>query len=99
SHCSNNQTFGLRPRIPTAADDQRNEQRQHNGSCDLLFEETHGSRCQHFSEKKSRKPATTFLDHFGEPALEIRSLRSLHTSDFLNVFAGFLVKNVADVIG
>ena len=56
----------LRPGVAAARDDQRHEQREHDGLRDLLLEEAHRRRGQHFAEEQRRQPAGALLDHPAE---------------------------------
>src|SRR5271167_2581202 len=97
-HGTDDERCRLRAGVSAAADDQRQEQRQHHGSIEFSFKVTQGGGCEHFTEKQHRKPAGALLDELVEASLKVGFVQGFHAADLLHVFAGFLIDDVDNII-
>ena len=75
----------LRAGVAARADDQRDEEREHDGSRDLALEVAHRRGRQHLAEKQRREPARALPDHAGEGDLRVRLLERLETAEALGL--------------
>src|SRR5207237_3192558 len=71
----------LRPGISTGADDERNEEREHNGLLELSLKVSHRCRGQHLTQKKRGKPGRALADHREESDLSVRHVERFHSAE------------------
>ena len=95
---SDDQRRGLRAGVAAAADDERHEQREHDGARDLRLEEAHRRCGEHLAQKQRGEPAGALGDHRAHADLQIRRVERGLAAQFLDVFGRFLLRDVEHVI-
>src|SRR5271166_5122414 len=78
----------LRTGIPPRTHDERDEQRQHDGSFELVRKMLHRACGQHLAQKQGSEPARALLDQGQKSYAHIRTIDRFHATEFLNVFRG-----------
>ena len=63
---ADDQRRGLRSGVAAARDDERHEEREHDGARDLLLERAHRRRRQHLAQEERRQPTRALLNHAPE---------------------------------
>ncbi len=88
----------LRSRVAAARDDERHEQREHDGPLDLGLERTHRRGRQHLAEEERRQPSGPLLNHPAERDDHVRFVEGLRTADALDVLGRLRFRDVQHVV-
>ncbi len=85
--------------VSAGGDDEGNEERDDGGFFDFAFEVSHGGGGEHFAEEEDGEPAAALFHHLPEADGEVRRIEGFLAAHLLDVFGGFELGDVEDVVG